>query len=158
LTPSLVERLIASRTLYADQRANAVFLLLGKKNEPVGAELRGTSGISWRGMAKGSRKEQGYFSVGVHQAKTIVLCEAAIDAMSCSILIDDCLCISAAGARPNPAWLPTLLRPGHTIHCGFDADATGDQMADAMMALHPAIRRLRPTRHDWNDMLQATRR
>jgi hypothetical protein len=158
LNPALVQRLIASRTLYADGRANAVFLLLGKKNQPVGAELRGTSQIPWRGMAKGSRKEHGYFSVGDPQAKTIVLCEAAIDAISCSILIDDCLCISTAGARPNPAWLPSLLRPGNTIHCGFDADTTGDQMANAMTTLHPTIRRLRPTQHDWNDMLQAARR
>ena len=73
-------------------------------------------------------------------------------------LIDDCLCLSTAGARANPAWLPSFLRPGYTVHCGFDADATGDQMADAMMELHPTIHRLRPARHDWNDMLQATRR
>src|SRR5581483_11113841 len=42
ITPRLVESLIQSSTLYADTRGNAVFLLLGKENKPVGAELRGT--------------------------------------------------------------------------------------------------------------------
>jgi len=28
-------------------------------------------------------------------------------------------------------------------------------MADAMMALHPGIQRLRPSAHDWNDLLKA---
>jgi len=35
----------------------------------------------------------------------------------------------------------------------FDADEAGDAMARAMIVSHPEIRRLRPLRHDWNDML-----
>ena len=38
LAPALLDPLIRSGTLYADTRANAVFLLLGKENIPVGAE------------------------------------------------------------------------------------------------------------------------
>jgi hypothetical protein len=46
------------------------------------------------------------------------------------------------------------LRPQPTpIFCGFDADDTGEAMAQAMIALHPSIRRLRPTRKDWNEVL-----
>ena len=41
------------------------------------------------------------------------------------------------------------------IYCGFDADPTGDHMAAAMIALYPAIKRLRPPAHDWNDVLKA---
>jgi hypothetical protein len=39
------------------------------------------------------------------------------------------------------------------MFCGFDADDTGEAMAQAMIARHPAIRRLRPTRKDWNEVL-----
>ena len=49
--------LITSGRLYADRRGNAVFLLLGKAGQPVGAELRGTSARVWRGMAPRLAKE-----------------------------------------------------------------------------------------------------
>ena len=65
-------------------------------------------------------------------------------------------CISTAGARSNPAWLSHLLSQGYSLYCGFDADPTGDHMAEAMIALHPAIQRLRPPLHDWNDTLIAS--
>jgi hypothetical protein len=106
-------------------------------------------------LAPGSRKNSGYFSCGPVRANELVLCESAIDAISCAALQPDRLCLSTAGARPNPAWLPPLLAH-HRLYCGFDADPTGDQMADAMIAIHPAIHRLRPPLHDWNDVLTAT--
>jgi len=165
---TLLEPLIQTGRLYADARANAVFLLLGparprsrsegaggKEGRAVGAELRGTSGHSWRGLAPGSSKDLGYFSVGAAHAREAVLCESAIDAISCHALYPERLCISTAGARPNPAWLPPMLAQGCHIYCGFDADPTGDQMAQAMSALHPTVQRLRPPLHDWNDILQA---
>ena len=152
LPAALIESLVAAETLYADARGNVVFLLLGKKNTPVGAELRGTTQAHWRGMAPGSRKDLGYFSVP--GAGPIVLCESAIDAMSCRVLNPDHLCISTAGARPNPAWLPELIALGREISCGFDADPAGDTMAVSMIALHPTVRRLRPPGKDWNDVLR----
>jgi hypothetical protein len=155
LPEALLRSLVDSGSLYADCRANAVFVLLGKEGHPVGAELRGTSATAWRGLAPGSRKNSGYFSCGPVRANELVLCESAIDAISCAALQPDRLCLSTAGARPNPAWLPPLLAH-HRLYCGFDADPTGDQMADAMIAIHPAIHRLRPPLHDWNDVLTAT--
>lgn len=156
LQKTLVADLIQAGRIYADGRANAVFLLLGKENRPVGAELRGTHASSWRGLAPGSRKDLGYFAIGDTRTHAAILCESAIDAISCAAFYKDMLCISTAGARPNPAWLIPLLAQGWRIHCGFDADTTGDRMAQAMITLHPAIQRLRPTRHDWNDTLVAT--
>jgi len=153
LAPSLIEPLIESATLYADNHANAVFLLLGKKNRPVGAELRGTAHRSWRGMAPGSSKDSGFFSVHPDQAQAIVLCESAIDAISCFALHPDFRCISTSGARPDPRWLTPLLDKGYRVYCGFDADTTGETMARAMIARHPAVKRLRPSSHDWNDLL-----
>ncbi len=42
---------------------NAVFLLLGNQNTPVGAELRGTTDRPWRGLAPGSHKDLGGFAI-----------------------------------------------------------------------------------------------
>jgi len=156
LPHTLLEPLIQAGKLYADRRANAVFLLLGTDHRAVGAELRGIRGVAWHGLAPGSRKDLGYFSTGPIQAQKAVLCESAIDAISCAALYPDCLCLSTAGARPNPAWLGPLLAQGYHLSCAFDADSTGDSMAEAMTILHPSIQRLRPPLHDWNDVLQAS--
>ena len=156
LPEAWLDPLIRSGLLYADAHANAVFLLLGKENTPVGAELRGTTDRPWRGMAPGSQKDLGFFSIPparAQPAQPIILCESAIDAISCCALHPDHRCISTAGARPNPKWLPALVEQGLPIYCGFDGDPTGDHAANAMTSLFPAIQRLRPTRHDWNAVL-----
>jgi Protein of unknown function (DUF3991)/Toprim-like len=152
---SLIQSLVESGELYADSRANAVFLLRGKENQLVGAELRGTGPLRWLGLAPGSRKNLGYFSLQAPGATVIILCESAIDAISCSLLHAACWAISTAGARPNPRWLPALLTQRYLIYCGFDADDTGENLARQMIALHPGVRRLRPCLHDWNDVLRS---
>ncbi len=59
---SLLEPLLENGKLSADQRGNAVFLMVaGKAQRPVGAELHGTGSRIWRGMAPGSSKNGGYF-------------------------------------------------------------------------------------------------
>lgn len=156
LPAALVEPLISSGSIYADPRGNAVFLLLGKEDAPVGAEIRGTTGTPWRGMAPGSRKDLGYFSVPVLEPAATILCESAIDAVSCLALYSRTLCISTAGARPDPPWLPALLESGRPVYCGFDADSTGDDMASALIARHPSVQRFRPARKDWNDVLKSS--
>lgn len=152
----LLAPLIESGRLYADDRGNAVFLLVaGKANRPVGAELRGTSHRIWRGMAPGTCKDAGYFWVGARGSSKIVLCESAIDSISCSQFNPNCICISTSGVRSNPRWLGGLIARRYEIHCGFDADEAGDAAADAMLARHAAVQRLRPPAHDWNDALAA---
>jgi hypothetical protein len=153
----LVDPLIQAGTLYADHRANAVFLLRADNNIPVGAELRATSHHSWRGMAPGSKKDLGFFSIPTTFVPTIILCESAIDAISCLALHPQHRCLSTAGVRPNPRWLGPLLAQGCQVYCGFDTDTTGEAMARAMIALHPSIQRLTPPHHDWNDTLRSLR-
>ena len=154
LAASVIEPLIESGTLYADDRGNAVFVLLaGKANRPVGAELRGTGSQVWRGMAPGTRKDQGYFWVGVAGSRRIILCESAIDALSCFQMNPQRICISTSGVRADPLWLRALLARDYELYCGFDADQPGDTAAARMSALHSAVRRLRPPVHDWNDLL-----
>jgi hypothetical protein len=153
LPATLLEPLIRAGTLYADARANAVFVLLNSEAVPVGAELRGTA-QAWRGMTPGSRKDRGFFSVSAPTSQPIVLCESAIDALSCHALHPDYRCLSTSGARSDPVWLAALIEQGLLIYCGFDADPTGDAMAQRMHQLHPSIRRLRPAAKDWNDLLR----
>ena len=154
LAARLLDPLIEAGKLYADQRGNAVFLLVtGKANRPIGAELRGTGKRVWRGMAPGTRKNRGYFWIGRPAAQQIVLCESAIDAISCFQLLGDRICISTSGARANPRWLPALITRGYTIWCGFDADIPGEAAAREMIARHPSVERLIPPAHDWNDAI-----
>jgi len=152
---ALIESLIQSGRLYADEKANAVFLLLGKGKSIVGAELRGTTPLKWHGMSPGSRKDRGCFYVTLSPTRKVVLCESAIDALSCLALQQDCIAMSTSGAHPSPAWLPLLLRKGFQVYCGFDSDETGDSLADRMLQLHPTVKRLRPSKHDWNDVLKS---
>ena len=158
LPEALLQPLIQTGDLYADARGNAVFLLRDGKSEIVGAELRGTTAVRWVGMAPGSRKDHGYFSIAGPpplNVSSIILCESAIDAISCLVLHPRSRCLSTAGARPDPQWLEDCLRQGIPTYCGFDADSTGEAMARAMMTRQPAIQRLRPGLKDWNDVLRA---
>jgi len=116
LRPELIDPLIQSGSLYADHRANAVFLLRGTYGAPVGAELRGTTAHPWRGMAPGSKKDWGFFAIppvpfppqADPHPVAILLCESAIDALSARLLHPHLACISTAGARPHPRWLVLL--------------------------------------------------
>ena len=165
LSATILAALIDEGKVYADARGNAVFLMVaGKPNRPIGAELRGTGDRLWRGLAPGTRKDAGYFWIGHRGSKQIVLCESAIDAISCfqleTLLPDaplpgECICISTAGVRPDAPWLRPLLARGYEIYCGFDADEPGETASRQMIARHPSIQRLRPSQHDWNDVLTA---
>jgi len=127
LAVSLIEPLVQSGKLYADSRANAVFLLVaGKAQRPVGAELRGTGPRVWRGLAPGTRKELGYFWIGAQGSREIVLCESAIDAMSCFQMHPQRICISTSGVRADPPWLHVLLARDYELYCGFDAEQVFD--------------------------------
>jgi hypothetical protein len=152
---SLVRDLIHSAKLYADTRGNAVFLLLGKEKKVVGAELRGTNHTLWRGMAKGSRKDLGFFWVSSHNPDKMVLLESALDAISFLALYTNWLAISTSGASANPAWLKSFINKEYEIYCGFDSDDAGEKAAKKMIALYPTIKRLRPPKHDWNDVLKS---
>jgi hypothetical protein len=153
LSETVVRQLIEKGMIYADKKANAVFCMRGKNRAIVGAELRGTSTSKWRGMAKGSNKNQGCFYIHTPNTKKMILCESAIDALSYFSLDNQWSALSTAGARHNPPWLARFAEKGFDIYCGFDADETGDKMAQKMIKTYPTIKRRRPTSHDWNDVL-----
>jgi len=159
LSEGILQPLIESGKVYADGRANAVFLMVaGKPNRAVGAELCGTGKRVWRGLAPGTCKDEGYFWIGEGSSRKIVLCESAIDAISCFQLHAwqpdwRCICISTAGVRPDVPWLQPLMARGYDIYCGFDQDEPGNTASSQMIKRHPSIKRLRPPAHDWNDVL-----
>ncbi len=163
LAAGILEPLLDAEKVYADLHGNAVFLMVaGKANRSIGAELRGTGERVWRGLAPGTRKDAGYFWIGAGGSQEIVLCESAIDAISCFQLHSmqphgQCICISTAGVRPDPPWLYPLMARGYHIHCGFDNDEPGETASCQMITRHPSIKRLRPPAHDWNDALEASR-
>ena len=159
LATDILLPLIAEGRVYADCRGNAVLrMVAGKPNRAIGAELRGTGQRVWRGLAPGTCKDAGYFWVGGVGAERIVLCESAIDAISCFQLQATqpnwlCICISTAGVRPDAPWLAPLIARGYDIYCGFDDDDPGNVASREMIRRHPSIKRLRPPAHDWNDAL-----
>jgi hypothetical protein len=155
ISPAVVDYLISRGDLYGDSRGNAVFLMRRNDNVTVGAELRGTGLQRWRGMAAGSSKDLGYFSIRNVFVDGVILCESAIDAVSCFLINQHYYCISTAGAGKTPCWLEPLVAHYQKVYCGFDADTAGDAMADTMIRLHRSIKRLRPQKHDWNDMLRS---
>jgi hypothetical protein len=155
INPGVIDYLIQGGDLYADHRSNAVFLMRTTDKVPIGAELRGTGPSRWRGMAEGSRKDRGSFSIRNVYIEGVILCESAIDAISCFMINPHYYCISTAGARPSPGWLEPLISHYPKLYCGFDADPTGDDMAEAMTRAHPSIKRLRPQAKDWNQMLRS---
>ncbi|MGD9712160.1 MAG: DUF3991 domain-containing protein [Thermomicrobiales bacterium] len=173
LSTRIITWLFDRGMFYADARGNAVFLMVaGKPHRAVGAELRGTGLHTWRGLVRGTRRDAGYFWIGSSAARKIVLCESAIDAISCLQIHArstedssprrtssdvDTICISTAGVRSSAPWLPPLLQRGYTIYCGFDRDEPGEAAARRMCQHYPRIQRLRPPAHDWNDALKASR-
>src|SRR5437867_11434707 len=68
----------------------------------------GNTPARWRGMAPGSPKDLGSFSLHSPHATTVVLCESAIDAISCFALHPDRFCISTAkpalAPLTHPSW------------------------------------------------------
>lgn len=121
----------------------------------MGAELRGTTHFPWHSMAPGSRKDLGDFYVKSLNPKKVVICESAIDAISCFTLTPNCIAISTSGANPNPLWLLHFINKGLEIYCGFDSDDIGDRLAQKMIEIYPSVKRLTPDKHDWNDVLKA---
>ena len=129
LPAPLVDPLIQSGSLYADTRANAVFLLRGPakptRRAPNCAAPRPRP---WRGMAPGSRKDLGFFSV-----PAIPCYQASSSAnrpsmrLSCSPSIPSTAASPPPAPGPIPAGCTAFMRPrSPQVYCGFDADPTGD--------------------------------
>jgi len=136
--------------------------------------LRGTApGSDFKGLALGSRREEGHFSFTVGQpapyaAPQVYITESPIDAVSRAALV------LRAGQRGEYTFVST---DGHgdlprrqideglarhaLVHCGFDSDKDGQTLWARVQEAYPraeAIVRERPSAgaKDWNDALRAS--
>jgi hypothetical protein len=174
----MIDGLHAKGLIYADDRANAVFLRYSDctngqpwtRGEPTGASLRGThSGHPFHQLAPGSARENGWFWLGAGRgdAQRVVLTESAIDAMSLTTLEKGklpklsgrliYLSTDGAGAIPTEA-LNAVVAQGGQVVAAFDADQAGEKMAWRVAQAVPGVQRLIPAYgKDWNERLLAER-
>jgi len=175
LPSKMVDELHARGTLYADRRANAVFLRTDTEGQAVGASLRGTlPGSHFQGLALGSRREEGHFSFSLgepapYRVPQYHIAESPIDALSRAALVQRAgergkfifMSNDGHGELPRRQIGEGLAR-GALVHCGFDNDAGGDLLWAQVQEAYPraeAIVRERPPAgaKDWNEALQAQR-
>jgi len=172
LPAGLVDDLHARGMVYADARGNAVFLRTDTEGNAVGASLRGTlPGSEFKGLAVGSRRDEGHFAVivGEPQPYTVpqyYICESPIDALSRCALLQQAgttglltfVSTDGAGALPE-----RLIREGTgggcLVHCAFDNDRGGAKLWGAVQDAYPhattIVRDHPPTgAKDWNDALR----
>ena len=169
----MIDELHDRGTIYADGRANAVFLRTDVEGQAVGASLRGTApGSEFQGLAYGSRRDEGHFSFTIgtperYSAPQYHITESPIDALSRAALIQRAgergafvfLSNDGHGELPKRQIEEGLAR-GALVHCGFDNDAGGNKLWQQVKEAYPraeAIVRERPPSgaKDWNDALRA---
>ena len=159
LPAALVDELHNQGIIYADNKQNAVFLRQDIKGNVTGASLRGTyKDSSFKGLATGSRRENGWFSFfqGEGQLKRIVLVESAIDALSAAALAEQpgkAMFISTDGAGSIPVhWLQ---QQGVVVIAAHDQDRAGEEMAWRLAMEVTSVTRATPTYgKDWNEQLK----
>jgi len=172
LPPALVDDLHGRGMIYADHRANAVFIRQDTDGLAVGASLRGTMpGSDFKGLALGSRREEGHFAFTVGQPAPYMavqyhITESPIDALSRAALIQregvrgEYHFISTDGHGEIPRrHIDEGLAARGLVHCGFDNDKGGATLWERVKEAYPraeALVRERPPAgaKDWNDALR----
>lgn len=160
---AVVEPALADGRIHADTRRNAVFLCHDGDGKLTGAELRGTGPKPFKGMATGSRRGVGFFTLAHATPERLVVVESALDALAYRALFPHELAtiVSTAGVLSScPALeaLATSLGVAEVM-LAYDNDAAGEAAATALateLSRRPdwTIRRRIPWGgKDWNDML-----
>lgn len=92
ISSAIISQQLRSKTLYQDERGNAVFVGYDYDREAKYCTYRGTlSDVSFRGEARGSQKAIG-FSMGLvgEEPTRLMVFEAPIDAMSAATMLELC--------------------------------------------------------------------
>ena len=169
----MVDELHERGTIYADHRANAVFIRQDADGQAVGVSLRGTlPGSEFQGLAYGTRRDEGHFSFTLgtperYAAPQYHITESPIDALSRAALIQRAdergeyvfLSNDGHGELPKRQIDEGLARQA-LVHCGFDNDTGGNKLWQQVKEAYPraeAIVRERPPSgaKDWDDALRA---
>ena len=172
ILPSVIKMMRDSGILLADDKANAVFVGKGEDGKIHIAEKRGTStktGAEAFRQTNGSRDFCVQMAFG--EAKKVAFFESAIDMASYVSMRFaagkppvDTLFVSTAGVRNTvPKSLHEVVKNAREVVVAYDADKPGDEAAIALAASvsehgGPNATRARPSKKDWNDVLNATQR
>jgi len=156
---AIVEQELQSNQLFADARGNVVFRLRDEAGREVGYEVRGTYDKPYHSV----HGEKGMFITKGDRVRTVAFVESGIEALSYRALRGTGLIVSTTGsAIEKPATMARLLKArGYEIVTAFNADKSGDRMADRLRELVGSeVRRDRPSGDrgkDWNEHLKSLR-
>ena len=156
---AIVERELQSGRVFADARGNVVFRLRDEAGQEVGYEVRGTYEKPYHSV----HGEKGLFITKGDDTRSAAFVESGIEALSYRALRGTGLILSTTGsAIERPATMARLLKArGYEIVTAFNADKSGDRMADRMRELVGSeVRRDRPSEthgKDWNEQLKSLR-
>lgn len=163
LPASIVAGVMNLGVVYPDSRRNAVFLCHSPGGDVTGAELRGTGTTPFKGMAPGSRRGAGFFTLSPTAPTEVVVVESALDALAYQALFSaSAACIvSTAGVMPEcPALLQLAEKLGvEDIVIAYDNDTAGEAASERLVKSLAVdgitVRRRVPRLKDWNDLLMA---
>lgn len=156
---SIVEQEMQSGRVFADARGNVVFRLRDEAGQEVGYEVRGTYEKPYHSV----HGEKGLFITKADDTRRAAFVESGIEALSYRALRGAGLILSTTGsAIERPASMARVFKErGYEIVTAFNADKSGDRMADRMRELLGSeIRRDRPSGDrgkDWNEQLKSLR-
>jgi hypothetical protein len=156
---AIVEQELKTNQVFADARGNVVFRLRDEAGREVGYEVRGTYDKPYHSV----HGEKGMFVTKADRARSVAFVESGIEALSYRALRGTGLIVSTTGsAIEKPATMARLLKArGYEIVTAFNADKSGDRMADRLRELVGSeVRRDRPSGDrgkDWNEHLQSLR-
>jgi hypothetical protein len=156
---SIVEREMRGGGVFADARGNVVFRLRDDAGQEVGYEVRGTYEKPYHSV----HGEKGLFIMKADETRSAAFVESGIEALSYRALRGAGLIVSTTGsAIERPATMARLLMArGYEIVAAFNADKSGDRMAERMHELlSGGVRRDRPANDrgkDWNEQLKSLR-
>jgi hypothetical protein len=156
---SIVEQEMQSGRVFADVRGNVVFRLRNEAGQEVGYEVRGTYGKPYHSV----HGEKGLFVAKGDRTRSAAFVESGIEALSYRALRGTGLILSTTGSGiERPATMARLLKArGYEIVAAFNADKSGDHMADRLRErLGSEVRRDRPCGDrgkDWNEQLKSLR-
>lgn len=150
LPSRLVDWLHKQRVVYSDSRNNAVF-----PRAAGGAFVRGTTATKFHRTVGG--KECGpYVIPAIAGNKTVVICEAAIDACSLKALHPQAQIIATGGNLLSPQDIKKHIPADAEVILAFDADEQGKVFEQQAKAIWPdAVTLQIPSGvKDWNEALQ----
>ncbi len=156
---AIVQEEMQSGRVFADARGNVVFRLRDEAGQEVGYEVRGTYEKPYHSV----HGEKGLFITKGDRTRSAAFVESGIEALSYRALRGTGLILSTTGsAIERPATMARLLKArGYEIVTAFNADKSGDRMADRMRELVGSeVRRDRPSEthgKDWNEQLKSLR-